>query len=355
MKRLLLLLGFSLSLFAGNFQIGLDINNQQAKPSLSIQYNNKTPKTQDEKQVDSFIIRYDKNGDHRLSIYEAPQMMRADFARYDKNRNSYISRVELLTQNTNAMTPKQHARKQKKFLFFKDFDHNGDGIISRHEMRGQYKHKFNAYDRNRDGVITRKEYRPIRKSQATQRTNQSLAKNKSKRAFDHFDRNRDGLISKHEMSRKIKRIYVNYDSNGDGELNLREYRRLINGRVVKQVKKKRVRNSNPNAFDFHDKNGDGIITKNEMPGNQFYAYDLNANNKVTRAEFRSVKQDQTRQENQYKQNLQNQQNEQNMQEMQNRQRKRNMQKLQDEQNLKDQKNMYNNSYDYNQGGNNGYY
>ncbi len=358
---------------------------------------NAAPSSDQEKE-DAFFDKYDVNRDNRITRQEMPSFIRSRFNAYDRNRNGFVTRQELrastiasrknsskrarkgsfaqLDRNNDGFISKNEMPKQmkrKRLLYdinndgrfskheflqmrkgkvhgrtsygaktktqsFNQFDRNRDGIISKHEMTGVYRNKFYVYDRNRDGVITRKEfYRPLPKSRVTHRTNANLTNNKR------------------EMSRKVKRIYANFDANGDGELNLREYRNLINGHVVKKVIQKRVRTTNPNSFDYHDKNYDGVITKNEMPGNQFYAFDLNANNKISRQEFRSVKQDQNRQENQHNQNLQNQQNQQNMQDMQDRENQRNLQNLQNQQNLKDQQNMYNNSNNYNQGGNNGYY
>lgn len=273
MKKILLFLTLTLPLFAGQIS-------QKQKEN-------------------AFMNKYDRNGDNRISRQELPALIRSKFHSFDTDGNGYISRQELRNS--------AHKRKNSYRNNFNYYDKNRDGIISKHEMRGKERIRFNRLDRNRDRVLTRKEfYRKSFKQHKMNNSNRAFLR-RSQKSFNHFDRNRNGLISKNEMSRKLKQNFYYYDKNHDGRLNLQEYRMLLSGKMPAK------RYHKPGSFDYLDSNADGVLSKKELRGSinlQFYEFDLNGNNLISRQEFKTVKRQhrQNQQGNFFQDNVQHEEN-----------------------------------------------
>jgi len=294
MKKALLFLTMTLTLVSAN---------------VSVSFNNAKS---DKEKEDAFFLQYDLNRDNRLSLEEFPKFLRAKFHIFDRDHNAFVTKQELRSSaNAKRKQRKNNSFSNKNHRSFIYYDRNRDGIISKHEMRGNERNSFYRLDRNKDGVITRKEFRSVNRGNVAQKPHKSVANRKSLFSFNHFDRNRDGFIAKHEMSRKLKQQYLRFDFNGDNRLNLAEYRSLLSGKVRQNVKPHQYsRRGDFNSFNYQDLNRDGVITKNEITEslkNRFYEFDMDGNDKISRAEFHQIKNEQDYMEKQHQQDLQNEQ------------------------------------------------
>ncbi|HKO54961.1 MAG TPA: hypothetical protein VJ276_03725 [Thermoanaerobaculia bacterium] len=103
-------------------------------------------------------------------------------------------------------------------------------------QRGQFDKQFARFDRNGDGVVTRAEF-PADAS-----------------LFAQLDLNRDGLLTRAEVVQAVpdrasaERLARGYDRNGDGIITRDEFP------------------GNANAFSRLDRNGDGVISQADHAG-----------------------------------------------------------------------------------------
>lgn len=153
-------------------------------------------------------------------------------------------------------------------------------------QRAQFEQQFSRYDRNRDGAITRSEF-PA-----------DLA------LFNRLDLNRDGAVTRGEVEQAFpNRAAVEnevraYDRNGDGMITRNEFpgdsnafSRLDRNRDgVLTNADRNVRNTENGQMRFRgmDRNGDGVITRGEWRGNDnsFRQHDRNGDGILSGSELR---------------------------------------------------------------------
>ena len=113
--------------------------------------------------------------------------------------------------------------------------------------------------------------------------------NEVKRAFVSIDINKDGNISRQELAQsgkfnnqEVDAIFILGDVNGDGDIDLEEFVGLLCPTATDALNKltKSVRNMNEaqQLFKILDKDGDGMISMEEMRncGQQFSAKEIAA-------------------------------------------------------------------------------
>jgi Ca2+-binding EF-hand superfamily protein len=147
-------------------------------------------------------------------------------------------------------------------------DKNSDNVISKDEFPKEMAKEFGDLDKDKDGKITVKEISPVKPP-----VNVDFA-------FKTVDKNNDGVITIDECPKKFRMKFSAADINNDGK-------------VTKQEVDSAISTLNKNSiFKIFDKNGDGMLSKEECPGNmkeQFKAIDADNDGKLTADEVKSIK------------------------------------------------------------------
>jgi Ca2+-binding EF-hand superfamily protein len=182
----------------------------------------------------------------------------------DRNRDNRITLDEYVSMaNDGSQTGSSDLERR-----FVRLDRNRDGVLSRGELRDTA--DFRRADRNNDGVVTRSEYlygnvvyerprddydqsyptaRAIRFRELDRNDNGYISRSEWPAASDQFDvldRDRDGRLTLDEfadqqmMSEQFRRL----DYDGNGVLSPREW-------------------GTATTFSLYDRNGDGVISRDE--------------------------------------------------------------------------------------------
>ena len=118
------------------------------------------------------------------------------------------------------------------------FDKDGNGVVTRDEMRTVALERFDKVDTNKDGRITMDEM-------------QAAAKEHTAKRFAKHDKNGDGKLSRDEVSHMPDQVFARLDKNGDGFLTPDE---LNFGGKEQRLEK---------HFEHADTNHDGAISRDE--------------------------------------------------------------------------------------------
>lgn len=119
--------------------------------------------------------------------------------------------------NQSAAPAGPEAAKPRAERVFARFDANGDGQITRDEMKAKAAERFAKMDANADGQVTRDERRAFRKARRAER---------QERRFARIDANADGAVTldelKTHMSKRAERRFARLDADANGTLSLAE-------------------------------------------------------------------------------------------------------------------------------------
>ena len=255
--------------------------------------------------VKSAFKRFDADGDGHITKSELQQVMNgfsageveSIFALGDKDSSGGIDYQEFIA----LMLPNAPATISKLAMSFrsvsnikesfKKFDANGDGAISRAELKNAMKISDNELDivfalgdLDGDGEISMSEFvlimSPLAKNAVNRFRNCFKDINDLINAFKSFDTNGDGSISQQELSAGMRNMRMSFsneetnaifaaaDINQDGEIAYTEFVSLMIPTAGNALAKFRKSFGNANnakaAFSKFDSDGDAEITFDEL-------------------------------------------------------------------------------------------
>jgi Ca2+-binding EF-hand superfamily protein len=147
------------------------------------------------------------------------------------------------------------------------FDRDGNGIVSKDEMRAAEKERFEKMDVNHDGRLTLDEIAAVAEERASKR-------------FAKQDKNGDGQLSRAEVARMPDAVFARLDQNRDGSLSKDELTKGA-GHAKDHAAKR---------FAKQDKNGDGAISADEAQAGtdeRFARMDKNGDGLLTQDELKA--------------------------------------------------------------------
>ena len=182
---------------------------------------------------------------------EVPKHVEKMFARFDLNRDGFITRDEVATSEAAYQARQQQQAPKRAAKLFDRLDANHDGQITLAEVEAAHAARYAAQgeqpkstrpvhsrlfaraDVNKDGVITRAEFDAAPMNGALQYHRASLSRGFGGRTFDAADANKDGRISLDEAQQLALQHFDADDLNHDGVLTpdeRRQARKLTRGK-----------------------------------------------------------------------------------------------------------------------------
>jgi Ca2+-binding EF-hand superfamily protein len=177
----------------------------------------------------------------------------------------------LLVAATMAIAGGTAEAQRARALRFQDLDVDRDGRVSRAEWNGSER-SFQTYDRNGDGDLTRDEVRQARRNGRGPADDRLLVDDGDEAGrFDSLDANGDNRISRSEW-RDGREAFERLDENRDGALTRAELTADATA---------------PDRFDALDLDRNGSITRGEWIESAagFSRLDTNRDGRLTRQEF----------------------------------------------------------------------
>ena len=237
----------------------------------------------DSEEIEAIFLLGDVNGDGEIDMGEFIGIM-------------FPSAVEVALQVSQTFKTIEDVKAAFKLL-----DRDGDGVVNKSEMMGSG-HKFNSAqveaifalgDTNDDGALDLEEFIAVMCPAAMTVVSRLRIKykniNEVKKAFLSMDTNKDGVLSKSEIAgsgkfngQEVEAIFILGDLNQDGEIDLEEFIGLMCPVAAMAIARltRNVRNISDaqQLFKVLDKNGDGLISQEEMRacGNRFNSQEIEA-------------------------------------------------------------------------------
>ena len=120
----------------------------------------KARKQKSMKEKKGYLNKHDENGDGKLSKDEFPGSDKA-FGKLDQNQDGYIDKGE-------AHKARKERSQKKTQAYLIKYDKNGDGKLSKDEFSGSDE-AFEKFDKNQDGYIDEIEARKARREKSVEK------------------------------------------------------------------------------------------------------------------------------------------------------------------------------------------
>ncbi len=185
------------------------------------------------------------------------------FDRLDTNKDGVL---------TEADRPKEGKEQEWLMQRFAQHDANKDGKLSREEFPGRPE-MFDKLDLNHDGFVTWEEHEQVlqrvkekgrewgeqRWKEADTNKDGKISRDEFRgppQVFDKLDANKDGFLTQDEVKERMKKgirehiggIFARIDTNSDQKITREEWNA-----------------SSEQAFNFLDRNGDGVLNQADAP------------------------------------------------------------------------------------------
>ena len=148
-----------------------------------------------------------------------------------------------------------------------EFDRDGNGVVTRDEMRTTATTKFNELDANHDGKVTADEVK-------------ARFQTRSAEHFAKQDKNGDGQLSRDEVARMPQERFTKLDTNSDGKLSRDELAAMRGPHA----------GHGQRFFEMIDQNHDQAVTADEAlaaADRRFAKIDANSDGVVTADEAKA--------------------------------------------------------------------
>jgi len=226
--------------------------------------------------VDQIMKRFDTDGDGKLTKAELPGPMAERMMRADANSDGAVTKEELaesLKRLAGGMRGQGGGRGMPEpEQVLKRLDANGDGKLTKDELPEPMAERMMQADANGDGAITKEELVEARKRFAGGGRGQGGGRGMPdpEQMFKRFDKNSDGKLSKDELPPQLAERLLKADTDKDGAVSkseLEEARKKFAGQRGGPGPGPGGRGGqNPGEmFDRMDRDGDGKLTKDELP------------------------------------------------------------------------------------------
>lgn len=237
-----------------------------------------------EDPVDAVFERYDENRDGRLDPAEFRRFRGNPYAfeAVDRNGDGEISRRELRQKvrggriDLGDLPVLRPMAVRVETVDPAEFDTDGDGRISRREFRDWM---FALADQTGDGAIDRAEARLLAQAEGFQ---QKFA-GRVEELLDEWDRNGDGRIKPSEF-RPDRTLFDLFDADGNGRLDATEIVPRRDDPLLALAHR-----DVDALLEEYDRNGDGALSRGEFPGGAgrgaFGRVDRDSDGRVTRDEL----------------------------------------------------------------------
>ena len=177
-----------------------------------------SPRAQDDKATNELLTRLmalDRNGDGVLTKDEVPERMQAMFDRGDTNHDGKLTADEIKAMSASQSDPQGRPVGRGNFetmdpvMLTLDVDH--DGVLSPAEIASA-PGALKSLDKNGDGILSRDELRML----------QQTARQRAEHLFDEWDTNKDGGLTRAELPDRMQPQFEAIDLNHDGKIDLEE-------------------------------------------------------------------------------------------------------------------------------------
>jgi len=214
---------------------------------------------------------------------------RERFAGFDKNGDNVIDKSEFEVAINERMSQRfgqrgagrGEGRGSDRAL--RAFDANRDGKLTKDEVRSEYQRRFAEADINSDGKLDDADLPPLMRGRvATDKS--GFGMRHARRGIGSLaeaDSNKDGVVTKEEVDVIADIVFVRWDWNKDGVIDqadrdflrkeMIDYRaqkmaHLMGGGSDGSVTREQYKTKANERFGRLDLNGDGKITRDELPG-----------------------------------------------------------------------------------------
>jgi Ca2+-binding EF-hand superfamily protein len=241
------------------------------------------------------FARFDRNKDGKLSKEELPQPVRERFAPlFERLKKDEITEKEFVE----AVRPQ---RQLNISAFLANIDKNKDGAISPDEVperaKGLVRGLLKRVGKDAGATLTKEDIAKLSAEQNPRTNNRRPMDNQGRgpRILAILDTDRDGQLSKEELSKAAEK-FNEFDGNKDGKLDVRELLgpppgdRFPPAGGRPSTDRAAAENRMKANFARIDKNGDGSISKSEVPEEQWKllkAADTDSNETVTFEEYKA--------------------------------------------------------------------